>query len=147
MRGAPKVQPVAASVVPVRDRGLAPPAELHGREVVATRKPHDPNPSLRAAGLTAVATDAPSRNSRIVASPTRHTAPERDVTPTPRERADRSPDTNREQRGRQADVNREPRSPDTNREQRGRPTDVNREPRSPDTTREQPGRPTEGNRQ
>src|SRR5262245_59753197 len=37
MRGAPRVQPVAASVVPVRERGIAPPAELHGREVVATR--------------------------------------------------------------------------------------------------------------
>ena len=47
VRGAPRVQPIAASVVPRRERGIAPPATVRS-EVVAKRPPHDPTPSLRA---------------------------------------------------------------------------------------------------
>ncbi|MGH7391585.1 MAG: DUF6600 domain-containing protein, partial [Candidatus Rokuibacteriota bacterium] len=158
VRGAPRVQPVAASVAPTRGRGIAPPAAAHRREVVATRKPHDPSPSLRAVGLPATGTQAPARNTRVVSPPGRRTPPAREGTlDAGRPRDERTPDVNREPRRQpdasgdqraRPDVDREQRSrPDASRDQRERPADAGREPRGrqPDASRDQRARPADVN--
>ena len=47
------VRPTASNLVPGEGRAAHPPQEMAERPVVAVRAPHDPSPSLRAAGLAA----------------------------------------------------------------------------------------------
>jgi hypothetical protein len=52
VHGALDIRPVSASVMPATGPAVRPPADLHGRPVVATRPPKDLAPTLREHGLS-----------------------------------------------------------------------------------------------
>jgi hypothetical protein len=54
------VRPTASNLVPGEGRAAHPPQGMAERPVVAVRAPHDPSPSLRAAGLAAPETPGPA---------------------------------------------------------------------------------------
>ncbi len=147
VHGAPRVQPVAASVVPRHERGIAPPEASHRREVVGTRRPYEVGPESRPARHSAVPVEGP-RRVRVVEPPVRREGPQRPGTPAirERERDERRGGGDREPRGRQADINRQrpQRPPDVGREPPGRQGDANRPaapgPLRPGASGERPGR-------
>ena len=67
VRGAPPVRPTPASLVPANNHGRRPPERFQARQVVATRAPRDHAAPLRAVGLNASSSAAPSP--RLVAPP------------------------------------------------------------------------------
>ena len=75
VRGQLAVKPVAASLAPSSGSAIRPPEASHGRSVVATRRPRDFTPALRAEGLAPTAVVAPSAPPRIVPAPKKGAPP------------------------------------------------------------------------
>jgi uncharacterized protein DUF6600 len=75
VRGQLAVKPVAASLAPSSGSAIRPPEASRSRSVVATRRPRDFTPALRAEGLAPTAVVAPSAPPRLVPAPRKGAPP------------------------------------------------------------------------